>query len=45
MASEYRSTPPMHTVQPMSLRGSSDSPRAMATPTITIARFAVFATD
>ena len=35
----------MQMVQPTSLVGSSDSPRAMATPTMTIARLAVLATD
>ena len=30
---------------PRSLIGSSDSPRAIATPTMTMTRLAVFATD
>ncbi len=35
----------MHMAHPISLIGGRDSPSARATPIITIARFAVFATD
>ena len=35
----------MHMAHPISLIGGRDSPSARATPMITIARFAVFATD
>merc|ERR1712060_325109 len=42
---EYKKTPPMHTSEPMSFRGSKLSPSTMATPRMTTARFAVFATD
>ena len=36
---------PMPMAQPRSLMGSSDSPRTMATPTMTMTRLAVLATD
>ena len=42
---EYRKTPPIPIEQPSSFMKSRDSPRTMATPTITITRFAVLATD
>lgn len=42
---EYRNTPPIPIPQPMSFMGSRLSPRTRATPTITMTRFAVLATD
>lgn len=36
---------PMPMAQPRSLMGSSDSPSTMATPTMTMTRLAVLATD
>ena len=42
---EYRNTPPIPMEQPRSFMGSRLSPRTRATPTITMTRFAVLATD
>jgi len=42
---EYKRTPPIPIEHPSNLIGSSDSPNTTATPTITITRLAVLATD
>merc|ERR1712127_34918 len=42
---EYRKTPPIPMPQPRSFMKLSDSPRTRATPTITMTRLAVLATD
>lgn len=42
---EYKKTPPIPIPHPRSLMGSRDSPNTRATPTMTMTRFAVLATD
>ena len=42
---EYKKTPPIPIEHPINLMGERDSPKTKATPTMTMTRLAVLATD